>query len=219
MSSKLLRISQCIILVLIGAFAWGAISKVVSSLFSFAGGEATLASAATLTVQPASPLTPVDSGFTYQGQLLSGGNPANGQYDFRFTLWDDPSAGTLVAGPITYTNQTVTNGLFTLQLDFGMEPFTGQALYLQIGARLTGGPVFTPLLLRQPITPAPYALFAQDVPAYDNVVAVAKSGGDFTTIGAAITSITDNGPANRYLVWVGPGVYSETVQMKPFVDI
>src|SRR5258708_1265643 len=34
------------------------------------------------------PLAAVGSGFTYQGSLKSGGNPANGQYDFQFTLYD-----------------------------------------------------------------------------------------------------------------------------------
>jgi pectin methylesterase-like acyl-CoA thioesterase len=48
---------------------------------------------------------------------------------------------------------------------------------------------------------------------------VAKSGGDFTTITAALNSIADASASNRYLVWVAPGVYTETVTMKPFVDI
>jgi hypothetical protein len=51
------------------------------------------------------------------------------------------------------------------------------------------------------------------------VVVVAKSGGDFTTITDALNSITDATFENPYLVWVGPGVYTETVQMKPSVDI
>ncbi len=54
--------------------------------------------------------------------------------------------------------------------------------------------------------------------SYANVVVVATSGGDFTSIQAALNSIT--GTANsRYLVWVAPGTYTETVTMKPYVDI
>ncbi len=55
--------------------------------------------------------------------------------------------------------------------------------------------------------------------AYQNVVIVAKSGGDFTEIQAALNSITDAGATNRYLVWVGPGIYNERVTMKQYVDI
>ncbi len=54
---------------------------------------------------------------------------------------------------------------------------------------------------------------------YKNVVTVAKSGGDFTSIQDALGSITDASPTNHYLVWVGPGVYSEQVTMKEYVDI
>ncbi len=52
-----------------------------------------------------------------------------------------------------------------------------------------------------------------------NIIIVAKSGGHFTTISAALTSVTDNSAANRYLVYIAPGVYTETVTMKPYVDI
>ena len=54
---------------------------------------------------------------------------------------------------------------------------------------------------------------------YAQVVVVAKSGGDFTSVQAALDSITDAGEGKHYLVWVAPGTYSERVQMKPFVDI
>ena len=51
------------------------------------------------------------------------------------------------------------------------------------------------------------------------MVIVAKSGGDFTSIQSALDSITDASTSNRYLVYVAPGVYSEQVTMKPYVDI
>ena len=54
---------------------------------------------------------------------------------------------------------------------------------------------------------------------YAGVVVVAKSGGDFTTVQAAIDSVTDAGESNPYLVWVAPGVYEESVTMKPYVSL
>lgn len=54
---------------------------------------------------------------------------------------------------------------------------------------------------------------------YDNVVVVAKNGGDFSHIQAALDSIDDAGADNGYLVWVAPGVYEEQVTMTEHVDI
>jgi pectin methylesterase-like acyl-CoA thioesterase len=178
-----------------------------------------VAGAAQLSVNPLAPLTPTGIGFTYQGSLRNGGNPANGQYDFAFTLYDDAITSTLVTTPITITNQTVSGGLFTVSLDFGTTAFDGNARYLQVAARQSGvGPYIT-LSPRQVLSPAPYALFAFKTAPYKNVVVVAQTGGQYTSIQAALNSIADSSPTNRYLVWVAPGTYTETVTMKAYVDI
>ncbi len=54
-----------------------------------------------------------------------------------------------------------------------------------------------------------------------NIVTVAKSGGDFTDPAAAVASITDASETNPYLVYIAPGTYtlSQTVVMKPYVDL
>ncbi len=52
-----------------------------------------------------------------------------------------------------------------------------------------------------------------------NVIMVAQSGGDYTSVQAAVDSIGDAAADNPYLVWVAPGVYSETVTMKPYVHL
>jgi hypothetical protein len=54
---------------------------------------------------------------------------------------------------------------------------------------------------------------------YGGVVVVAKSGGDFESVQSAIDSIADAGADNPYLVWIAPGVYSETVTTKPYVHL
>jgi hypothetical protein len=76
----------------------------------------------------------ISTTFTYQGSLSDGGNPANGNYDFEFRLYDDADDGTLM-GTDTETDVPVTDGLFTVQLDYG-EVFTGTARFLEIGVRL-----------------------------------------------------------------------------------
>ncbi|MCL4222761.1 MAG: hypothetical protein KJZ65_15485 [Phycisphaerales bacterium] len=103
----------------------------------------------------------VGTAFTYQGYLEASGAPANGVYDLRFTLYN--SDGVLVAGPICHDNVTVTDGQFTVALDFGAQ-YTGVALFLDIGVR-AGGAVgdcavgaYTALSPRQALTPAPYAM-------------------------------------------------------------
>jgi len=60
------------------------------------------------------------------------------------------------------------------------------------------------------------SLYAAQVP---NILLVAPSGGDFTSIQAALDSITQATALNPYLIEVAPGVYSESIVMKPYVDI
>jgi hypothetical protein len=59
---------------------------------------------------------------------------------------------------------------------------------------------------------------------YQNEIVVAKAGGDFTTITSALNSLPTSGSGapsstNPYLIFVAPGVYTEQVIMKDFVDI
>jgi hypothetical protein len=211
------------------------------SLFAIFIALIMLLTAGSAAARPQGAPPPPGTVFTYQGQLTVGGSPANGDYDFAFSLFKDPTADYQIGSTLTQGNVAVTDGLFTVQLDFG-EVFDGTALWLEIGVAAggSGGP-YTTLDPRQPITPTPYAMFAgrassapwsglTGVPAgfadgvdntasYHNVVVVAQSGGDFTTITGALNSITTASDTNRYLVYVAPGVYTERVTMKPYVDI
>jgi hypothetical protein len=107
-------------------------------------------------------LAPNGTGFTYQGKLIDGGVPANGAYDLNFNLFDALSSGSQVGSTIAKRSEIVSNGLFTVQLDFG-NVFNGTALYLEISVRLSSiGGAFTTLTPRQPMSPTPYALFASN---------------------------------------------------------
>ncbi len=103
---------------------------------------------------------PVGTAFTYQGRLKSAGQPAIGNYDLRFSLYDAASGGGPVGSPVTRAPVIVTNGNFTVLLDFGAV-FNGEARWLEIGVRTngSGSPYGTPSA-RQPLTPSPYALYA-----------------------------------------------------------
>jgi hypothetical protein len=166
-----------------------------------------------------SPKAAAGSGFTYQGYLEDAGSPANDSYDFLFDLYDAEISGTSVMST-TVGDVLVEDGIFTVLLDFGEDAFNGDACWLEINVRPwdeTG--VYTKLADRQPLTPVPYAMLALDTIPLENIVTVAKSGGDFTSIQTALDSITDATDTYRYLVYVAPGVYTETITMKSYVDL
>ncbi len=114
---------------------------------------------------PAPAAIPLGTAFTYQGRLSQSGTPANGAFDLEFYLFDALTGGGQVGAPVPINDITVTDGYFTVQLNFGANAFTGQARYLEVRVRLgsdTGG--FTILSPRQELTATPYALFSLTAP-------------------------------------------------------
>jgi hypothetical protein len=103
--------------------------------------------------------------FTYQGYLTDGGSPANGTYDFVFSLYADLAGTQWVATAPALGDVPVADGVFTVQPDF-TDPlygdihfyFNGEARYLKIGVR-PGSSVssYTYLTPLQALTPTPYA--------------------------------------------------------------
>ncbi len=94
--------------------------------------------------------------FTYQGRLNDDANPATGIYDLRFAIYDSLTAGNRQGGLLTNSAVSVSNGLFTVSLDFGVGIFTGPARWLEIAVR--AGADYTNLVPRQAIAPTPYAI-------------------------------------------------------------
>jgi hypothetical protein len=105
---------------------------------------------------------PLGTAFTYQGQLKNNGQPVNADCSLAFRLYDAAQDGVQVGNPITRT-VSVTDGLFTVALDFGVSAFTGDARWLGIRVQCPGDANYTDLA-RQPITAAPYALYALGAP-------------------------------------------------------
>ncbi|HEV7927188.1 MAG TPA: tail fiber domain-containing protein [Verrucomicrobiae bacterium] len=128
--------------------------------------------------------------FTYQGQLFDGGQPANGtNYGMVFYLYDVPVSGTAL-GNLGIVSVSVSNGLFSVPLDFGAQ-FDGTPRWLEVTVQKDGG-AFTTLAPRQELTPTPYAIFAS---AASNITGSVLSA---NLVGAYSNALVLNNPANSF---------------------
>jgi hypothetical protein len=126
------------------AFAFGAIAATLVAAAAFRGGG-----------------QPVDSTFTYQGQLRNAGALVNGSVDVRFTLWDSDVGGTQIGKTNSFTNYPLTDGRFALGLNFGNDAFNGDQRWVQIEFRSPSGVgQYLTLNPRDKIMATPYALYA-----------------------------------------------------------
>src|SRR3712207_2460942 len=80
--------------------------------------------------------------FNFQGRLIEGGNPANGQYDMIFRLFDTTTVGTgtQFGNDFAVPAVQVTSGTFNTQIDFGPGAFTGAPRFLEISVKPTSSP-------------------------------------------------------------------------------
>jgi hypothetical protein len=95
---------------------------------------------------------PQTTAFTYQGNLTSNGQPANGTFDLTFNLFATATGGTPL-GSITMSAFPVVNGKFTTDLDFPGQ-FTGEQTWVEV---VVGTQTLSP---RQPVNTVPVAQFA-----------------------------------------------------------
>ncbi|HSX60381.1 MAG TPA: hypothetical protein VLF18_09295 [Tahibacter sp.] len=98
-----------------------------------------------------------DTTFTYQGELTNSSVPATGNFDFRFILYSADLGGTQIGPIVTRSNVAVSQGVFTVPLDFGSQ-FGSEARFLEIAVKSSGAPSYTLLSPRQPLTPSTHAL-------------------------------------------------------------
>lgn len=88
---------------------------------------------------------PLGTAFTYQGRLKKDAQVLTETCEFEFTLWDDSATTTCPLGgnqigptlffdgqamPNHFPSVSISGGLFTVQLDFGVSAFEGSARWL-----------------------------------------------------------------------------------------
>lgn len=130
----------------------------------------------------AAPLQAQSTAFTYQGRLTSGGSPATGSFDFQFTLFATATSSTPRGGPLAMNAVGVTNGVFTVPLDFGAEAFVFPDRWLEIAVCPANNGTFSTLTPRQPITPTPYAMTAFNVPGISGSSLNSSAGGPLNAV-------------------------------------
>ena len=121
--------------------------------------------------------------FTYQGRLDLNGSPANGIFDFQFQVFDSGTTGTGSSygspNPNAAAGVGVSNGLFTVALDFGAGVFTGSDRWLEVNVRSNGVGSYYKLSPRQKFTSAPQAVYSS-VAATATTATTATSATSFT---------------------------------------
>ena len=99
--------------------------------------------------------------FTYQARITQDDSPVNASCDLQFGLFDAVTGGTQVGTTQTKSNVTVSDGLFTVSLDFGSGAFSGDSRWLEVSVRCpSGGGEFRTFSPRRPVSSSPYALYA-----------------------------------------------------------
>ncbi len=150
------------------------------------------------------PLLAQGTMFTYQGRLNDNGQPATGSYDLTFSLFNVSTGGSVVAGPLATNAFAISNGVFSVGLDFGSGVFNGTNYWLQISVRTNNGSSFIMLSPRRRLMPSPYAIFAEGANAaglsgtippsvlngtYGNPMTLSNTANSFSGNGSGLTSL------------------------------
>jgi hypothetical protein len=157
---------------------------------------------------------PLDSTFTYQGELRNAGVASAGVHDLRFRLYDAAVGGTQVGGMLCSDDVPVDEGRFAVLLNFGVV-FAGQERYLEIEVRQDTGlgcanPAgFVILGPRQRLTSAPNALFSLNAAAATAASNAAMLGGQLPSFFTSAANLSSGTLANARL----SGTYSSALNL------
>ena|SRR5579884_184042 len=108
--------------------------------------------------------------FTYQGQLLVNSVAVTGNFDMQFKLHPSAVTTNQIGPTVVVSPVGVTNGLFTVGLDFG-NVYGTPPIYLEIDVRTYGSTSnYTALSPAQVINPTPYAINAENSASFTGAV-------------------------------------------------
>jgi hypothetical protein len=139
---------------------------------------------------------PPGTAITYQGELTQNFLPVNDVCNFLVTLYDgDCDAGGLPLGdPVLVPTVPVIDGVFTFQVDFGPDLFTGTERWLAIEVSCPAGQPFVALSPCQKITPAPLALAVPGLWTQQDTISPNLIGGwSGNVVAEAVTGATISG--------------------------
>jgi hypothetical protein len=99
------------------------------------GSLADLASGQIVWQTELSESAPLSTCFTYHGRLVDGGRVADGYYDFRFRLLDEPNDiyGYQIGEDVKIADVEVIEGRFAVELDFGTDILDVNSAWLEVG--------------------------------------------------------------------------------------
>lgn len=105
----------------------------------------------------------IGSAFSYQGELLDSGSPANGDYNIRIALMLTEFPGPFAVTFRDFPTVEVTNGLFNIpEVDFGDAVYDGTEYWLLLLVKKSDDPgSHTALEPRQRLSAVPYAVQAE----------------------------------------------------------
>jgi hypothetical protein len=169
----------------------------------------------TVRAAPSAPSAPLGTGFTYQGKLEDDSGPVSATCDMEFRLYSHATNPTQVGSTIPAT-VPISDGLFTVELDFGTSAFNGKGRWLGIQVSCPGDSGFTDLG-RQELTAVPYALYALETGPHDHWgeswagtgTGLSLSGGTRGVYGSGSGSGVEGYSSSGYGVFGegAPGVY------------
>lgn len=131
----------------------------------------------------------VNTAISYQGELSTANVTADGPHDFSFALFDAAENGQQIGNTLFIDDVAVSQGIFTVVLDFGAGAFAGDALWLEVAVQSSNSTDPLELLSpRQAIQATPYALHAEMV-ALDAVSGAEIANGSISGDDIALNSI------------------------------
>ncbi|MBN8596768.1 MAG: tail fiber domain-containing protein [Planctomycetes bacterium] len=151
--------------------------------------------------------------FSYQGQLRESGAPKSGLFDMRFTLFDAATGGSAVSSVFSAPGVSVSGGIFSAMLDFGVAASVGSPgffgsgpRFLQVEVSPAGAGTYVALSPRQQLTSVPSALAVGPLSAIGSTGADLSlnhsGGGAFQYAGSAVHQ-TFSVPST---CWLGNGI-------------